>query len=67
MKVFWQSLSSSDEVATMIGKENVEDLLLPSQAISELRQSLEHSASILPPSARKFQQWNVGLLERYDT
>jgi hypothetical protein len=65
MKVFWQEVSST-ETNAIVGRGNIEELLLPGQAIVELRHILKDSASILPPNTRTFQQWNVGLMERYD-
>jgi len=65
MKVFWQEVTST-ETNAIVEKGNIEELLLPGQAIAELRHIIKDSASILPRNTRKFQQWNVGLMERYD-
>ena len=32
----------------------------------ELDWALEKSQRLLPPTAKKFQEWDVGLLERFD-
>lgn len=38
---------------------------LERQEWSDLRRILESSATLLPPKARSFQEWNVGLLRRF--
>lgn len=65
MKVFWKSvpLTVANEMAN---KPGTEELLLPMEAIEELRACLEHSAKYLPPSGRTFQGWEVGLLDRFE-
>ncbi|KAL2352205.1 ubiquitin-conjugating enzyme E2-binding protein [Cryomyces antarcticus] len=70
MRVFWQPLSpqSEDQSHSALTQENlsVEEIELPSRAFRALTQRLEFTARLLPLSARKFQEWNVGLLERFD-
>ena len=44
----------------------VEELELPLAIIGEIRRGLEVSTNILPISARKLQEWHVGLLDRFD-
>lgn len=44
----------------------VEEILLNEEAIREIEGGLKRSTNCLPTSARKFGEWNVGLLERYD-
>ncbi|TGO24978.1 hypothetical protein BPAE_0090g00220 [Botrytis paeoniae] len=47
--------------------ESVEELELPGEVIHELKHHLEVSAMrYLPPSARKFQEWNVSILDRHE-
>lgn len=47
--------------------ESVEELELPGEVIHELKHYLEVSAMrYLPPSARKFQEWNVSFLDRHE-
>ncbi|CAO2656714.1 Nn.00g055170.m01.CDS01 [Neocucurbitaria sp. VM-36] len=66
MKVFyqkqtWQPLRPGDpESAT------VEDVEFPPDLFEEMGKVLEQSQGLLPPTARSFQGWNVGLLERFD-
>lgn len=64
MKIFYQSVSAS-EAETLMAKEGVEELLLPWEAIVEIRDALTESKRCLPPAARVFREWDVGLLERF--
>jgi hypothetical protein len=50
----------------LVEGSGVEEILLPAEAICGIQSCLRSTSSLLPPSARKFQNWNVGLLERYD-
>ncbi|KAL7912030.1 ubiquitin-conjugating enzyme E2-binding protein [Trichoderma velutinum] len=43
----------------------VQEISFPAAAISSARQMLRASNSLLPASERVFQQWHVGLLERW--
>jgi hypothetical protein len=63
MKVFWKVVTEEQAVKLM---DKVEEVPLPSEAIKEVSAYLRDSALILPPSARKFQGWDVGLLERWE-
>jgi ubiquitin-protein ligase E3 D len=65
MKVFWQPLTM-EAAKELVGSNGVEEILLPNEAISGIQVCLQSSSSLLPPSARKFQNWDVGLLERYE-
>ncbi|CAG8984195.1 hypothetical protein HYALB_00004178 [Hymenoscyphus albidus] len=65
MKVFWNTVDE-EAAAKLQEREDTEELSLPLEAIGEVVDCLMGSARMLPPSARKFQTWNVGLLERYD-
>lgn len=71
MKVFYQYLSSS-KVESLLANElgerqptSVGDLDLHSCGIlEELDSSLKRSTEMLPVLARKFQEWNVGVMDR---
>jgi hypothetical protein len=65
MKILWESVSSA-RVQGLTVSESVEELLLPEEAICELKGILDESARYLPSGARKLQTWNVGLLGRYE-
>lgn len=64
MKVFWQPIRNAEEVLRKQGL-SVEELSFPSIVTQVLFDTLRASATLLPASARKFQEWNVGLLERF--
>jgi hypothetical protein len=44
----------------------IEDVEFPGELYEELVKSLIESQDVLPATARKFQGWDVGLLERFD-
>ncbi|KAI9053931.1 hypothetical protein LZ554_002875 [Drepanopeziza brunnea f. sp. 'monogermtubi'] len=64
MKVFWKLVTSQDAVE-LLDSSNVENVQTPTEGIREIEGVLRESAFVLPPSARKFKDWDVGLLERY--
>ncbi|KAH7413124.1 ubiquitin-conjugating enzyme E2-binding protein [Cadophora sp. MPI-SDFR-AT-0126] len=64
MKVFWKPISTN-EARSLLDDGNAEELILPDEIVVEVGGILRDSACCLPPSARKFKEWNVGLLERY--
>lgn len=64
MKVLWKPISNA-ESSTLIDNSKAEDIKLPADAVTEIEKCLRDSARFLPPSARIFQGWNVGLSERY--
>jgi hypothetical protein len=65
MKVFWQEVSGQ-HVESLAGANGVEELVLPHEALSEIRNILQRTNLYLPPSGRTFQHWDVGLLERLE-
>lgn len=65
MKVFWMDVEGEAAIK-LADSDTVEELSLPVEAIGELSACLRDSAALLPPSARRFQGWNVGLLERFE-
>jgi hypothetical protein len=44
----------------------IEDVEFPKKLYDELEKTLDESQDVLPATARKFQGWDVGLLERFD-
>lgn len=64
-KIFSAPLSVASANA-LLDKGNVEELLLPAEALAGLESALGESSAALPPSARRFREWDVGLLERYE-
>jgi hypothetical protein len=65
MKVFWKAVSASS-AAKLMESNGVEEVSLPAEVLLELRNALQHSAFVLPPSARRFQDWDVGILDRFE-
>jgi HECT-like Ubiquitin-conjugating enzyme (E2)-binding len=65
MKVFYNEI---DDPLKLLDEyqSTLEELALPKQELEELKQTLVGSAQILPQSARTFQDWQVGLLDRYE-
>lgn len=65
MKIFWKSISAA-EANKLLDSVTHEEVSLPTETILEIKKCLQDSASFLPPSGRRFQDWGVGLLERFD-
>ena len=65
MKVFWRVITK-EAAGTLVESGKVEEVTLPPETIGELEAGLRGSALFLPQSSRKFQEWDVGLLERYE-
>jgi hypothetical protein len=65
MKVLWKPISE-EKSSKLIDTQKAEDISLPRDAVVEIEKCLRDSARFLPPSARLFQGWNVGLLQRYE-
>ncbi|KAL2166264.1 hypothetical protein VTG60DRAFT_3077 [Thermothelomyces hinnuleus] len=43
-----------------------QEINIPAQAIGDVIRHLEHSSGLLPSKERKFKEWNVGLLTRWE-
>jgi hypothetical protein len=65
MKIFYKSISVPKEVLEKNSFSH-EQLLFPKNVFEALKYALEESAALLPVEARKFQDWNVGLLQRFE-
>ncbi|KAF9633706.1 hypothetical protein BFW01_g4600 [Lasiodiplodia theobromae] len=73
MKVLWKPAPAQNGESTQsaagqaLDRQSLstEDLSLPLPAFDALKEGLEESGRWLPASARTFQEWNVGLLERF--
>lgn len=66
MKIFyqkqtWQPLKPGDTE-----NASIEDIEFPEDLYTELDRALQRSQRLLPPTAKKFQGWDVGLLERFE-
>ncbi|OAP63835.1 hypothetical protein AYL99_03062 [Fonsecaea erecta] len=65
MKVFYKFLPRPEEFLDGPGS-NCEELVVPEEDFGEFKHTLQESTDILPPSARTFQDWDVGLLDRWE-
>lgn len=65
IKVFWKVVQESDTnlISDAVG---IEDLFLPLDAILETEKVLKDNGKLIPRNSRKYLDWNVGLLERYE-
>ncbi|CAD6446795.1 3cbc031c-96a8-4f74-8c6d-ee1a113f8112 [Sclerotinia trifoliorum] len=65
MKILWKPCAPIRDPSSE--NESVEELELPGDMLHGFRHHLEDvTKRYLPPSARKLQDWNVSLLERYE-
>ena len=46
--------------------QTVEEISLPVETILDVQKDLVNSALFIPPTPRKFKDWDVGLLERFE-
>jgi hypothetical protein len=65
MKIFFRDISDK-EAEGMVDSGKLEEIMLPLEAIVDIRSLLQESGTLLPPSARKFRDWDVGVLEKYE-
>lgn len=69
MKVFYQHIEDVDRLLNpemgKVSPLSVEELELPSSILGSLIKALHKSNDIIPVSARKFNEWHVGLLSRF--
>jgi len=65
MKVFYKSIQNPLQLLDGKGTTH-EELVIPDEDFRDLVQTLLDGTSILPESARRFQDWDVGLLDRYE-
>lgn len=66
MKLFYRMVEEGKAKEVLLDDANVEDILLPEDVLMEVGDLLRCSTELLPASVRKFREWNVGLLDRYD-
>lgn len=65
MKVFYKTLLDPGKFLDA-DCNTYEELLVPREDFVDFIRTLRESSSILPQSARKFQDWDVGLLDRWE-
>lgn len=65
LKIFYQPLS---DPSALLDSHNttLEELALPEPEYNALHKTLLESRAYLPTSAREFQDWKVGLLDRWE-
>lgn len=54
------------EIDQLAESAAVEEIVVPVEALQELRDSLEVTHAWLPTSTRAFKEWKIGLLSRRD-
>lgn len=64
MKILWKEVKDVDE-SLKLAHMSVEHILTPVTVFTEVWQALIDSAELLPTTIRSFQDWQVGLLERF--
>ncbi|KAJ9497161.1 hypothetical protein H2202_007317 [Exophiala xenobiotica] len=65
MKVFYKALPDPDEFLDANSNTH-EELRIPEEDFVEFKDTLRESTEILPQAARAFQDWTVGLLDRWE-
>ncbi|KAI9746081.1 MAG: hypothetical protein M1818_000762 [Claussenomyces sp. TS43310] len=65
-KVFYNTITVAEQDSLLENTTlSAEEIVFPHSVIKELHDTLRASTAILPPSAQRFREWNVGLLQRY--
>jgi ubiquitin-protein ligase E3 D len=65
LKLFYQKTDDSQKLLDE-HQASLEELPLPASIFASFQNSLIESTDLLPPSARKFQGWTIGLLDRFE-
>jgi ubiquitin-protein ligase E3 D len=65
LKIFYQE---TDDAQKLLDEHqaSLEELQLPGPIFESFKTALIESTDLLPPSARKFQDWTIGLIDRYE-
>lgn len=66
MKIFYQRQTWAPLQPGDVESASIEDVEFSKDLYNELDQALRQSQRLLPPTAKKFQGWDVGLLERFE-
>ena len=64
MKVFWEIKQDLDTTADKLSA-SFETVKLPTVVYAAVVNAFKSNSTLLPASARRFQDWNVSLLERF--
>jgi ubiquitin-protein ligase E3 D len=67
MKILWKRIDNAEEAVAQRGQLSVETVYLPANVFEEIETGLGKSSVLLPASARSFNVWDVGLLERFSS
>lgn len=65
MKVFYKVVANPVKFLDA-NSTTYEELVVTEEDFVDFRKTLEESTNILPQSARRFQDWEVGLLDRWE-
>lgn len=65
MKVFWKRVPEP-VAGALLDTDGVEEMVLPLATIDEIEEDLVESANLLPRTGRTFQDWAVGMMDRWD-
>ncbi|ERF71020.1 hypothetical protein EPUS_03300 [Endocarpon pusillum Z07020] len=65
LKIFYQNAEDPQKLLDE-HQASFEELPLPASVFDSLKNVLIESTEFLPPSARKFQDWTIGLIDRYE-
>lgn len=65
LKIFYQETNNAQKLLDE-HQASLEELPLPESVFQSFRNALIQSTDLLPPSARKFQDWTIGLMDRYE-
>ena len=65
LKIFYQDTEDSQKLLDE-HQVSLEELPLPASVFESFKNVLIESTEFLPPSARKFQDWTIGLIDRYE-
>lgn len=66
MKVFYKTLDEEPGKFLEVNGAAYEELVVPAEDFAEFNETLRESTDVLPQAARQFQDWNVGLLDRWE-
>lgn len=66
MKIFYKHVVDAQVKEKLLDDAAVEEISLPENVMEELVGVLGESNALLPGSVRRFQEWDVGILDRYD-
>ncbi|KAI1360597.1 ubiquitin-conjugating enzyme E2-binding protein [Xylaria arbuscula] len=65
-KIFYQTVTQKEATAMLEPlTSRVEEFYLPSEAIATIKDVLHRSTCLLPARIRKFQEWDIGHLEKW--